>query len=49
MSLHTLTLTLKRTRMGWCLFVNGMPYAVGSQAYCISVANELRSCKGGAA
>ena len=48
MSLKTLSLTLKRTRMGWCLFVNGLAYAVGSQAYCISVANELRQ-KGGAA
>ena len=39
---------VKRTRMGWCLFVNGrLAYAVGSQAYCIAVANELR--KGGAA
>lgn len=48
MSLHSLTLTLKRTRLGWCLFVNGEAYAVGSQAYCIGVANDLRR-KGGAA
>lgn len=47
MSQKTLALTLKRTRMGWCLFVNGLAYAIGSQAYCISVANALR--KGGAA
>jgi hypothetical protein len=47
MSKNALTLTLKKTRMGWCLFVNGVAYAVGSQAYCISVANELR--QGGAA
>lgn len=47
MSQKSLSLTLKRTRMGWCLFVNGLAYAVGSQAYCIGVANELR--KGGAA
>lgn len=47
MSPKTLSLTLKRTRMGWCLFVNGLAYAVGSQSYCIAVANELR--KGGAA
>ena len=45
----SLSLTLKRTRMGWCLFVNGVAYAVGSQAYCISVANQLRSCQEGAA
>lgn len=44
------TLTLKRTRMGWCLFVNGEAYAIGSQAYCIAVANTLRhACAGGAA
>lgn len=47
MSHKTLHLQLKCTRMGWCLFVNGLAYAVGSQAYCIAVANELR--KGGAA
>lgn len=47
MNTKSLTMTLKRTRMGWCLFVNGLAYAVGSQAYCISVANALR--KGGAA
>ena len=48
MSQKALALTLKQTRMGWCLFVNGLAYAIGSQAYCISVANELRQ-KGGAA
>lgn len=47
MSQKTLSLTLKRTRMGWCLFVNGLAYAIGTQVYCISVANALR--KGGAA
>lgn len=47
MSTKTLALTLKRTRMGWCLFVNGLAYAVGTQAYCIAVANSLR--KGGVA
>lgn len=44
----SLSLTLRLTRMGWCLFVNGVAYAIGSQAYCIRVANGLRS-KGGAA
>jgi len=45
---HTiLNLRLKLTRLGWCLFVNGDAYAVGSREYCISVANEL--LKGGAA
>lgn len=48
MNPKTLTLTLKRTRMGWCLFVNGVAYAIGSQRYCIAVANALRS-QGGAA
>ncbi len=47
MSQKALALTLRRTRIGWCLFVNGMPCAVGSQDYCIAVANSLR--KGGAA
>lgn len=47
MTKTALVLTLKNTLMGWCLFVNGEPYAVGSQVYCIAVANELR--KGGAA
>ena len=47
MSARTLNLTLRLTRLGWCLFVNGEPYAVGSQSYCIGVANELR--KGGVA
>lgn len=42
MTAKTLALTLKRTKMGWCLFVNGLAYAVGSQAYCIAVANSLR-------
>ncbi len=49
MSKNALTVSLKQTRIGWCLFVNGLAYAVGSQAYCISVANQLRSQNGGAA
>jgi hypothetical protein len=49
MSKNTLLVALKKTKLGWCLFVNGGAYAVGSQAYCISVANSLRSCKGGGA
>jgi hypothetical protein len=49
MSKNAITVTLKQTRMGWCLFVNGLAYAVGSQAYCISVAQQLRSQQGGAA
>lgn len=47
MSKNALSLTLKMTRMGWCLFVNGVAYALGSRAYCIAVANEIRN--GGAA
>jgi hypothetical protein len=39
---NALSLTLRRTKMGWCLYVNGIAYAVGSQAYCIGVANSLR-------
>ena len=42
MSKKTLSLTLKLTRMGWCLFVDGAPYAMGSRAYCIGVSNDLR-------
>lgn len=45
MSQNTRSLTLKLTRMGWCLFVDGAPYAIGARAYCIGVANDLR--KGG--
>lgn len=44
----SLSLSLRLTRMGWCLFVNGVAYAIGSQAYCILVAKGLRS-KGGSA
>jgi hypothetical protein len=47
MSQKTLSIQIKLTRMGWCLFVNGEPYAIGSQAHCIAVANGLRQ-KGGA-
>lgn len=49
MSKKSFTFSLKQTRIGWCLFVNGLAYAIGTQAYCISVANELRSQKAGAA
>ena len=42
MSKNALTVTLKKTRLGWCLFVNGVPYAIGSRAYCIAVADDLR-------
>jgi len=47
MTKTALVLTLKNTRMGWCLFVNGEAYALGSRDYCIAVANGLR--QGGAA
>lgn len=42
MSTKTLSLTLRQTKMGWCLFINGEPYAVGMQAYCIRVADSVR-------
>ena len=48
MSKNALPLTLKQTRIGWCLFVNGVAYALGTRAYCIEVANTLRH-QGGAA
>jgi hypothetical protein len=49
MSKKALTVSLKQTRIGWCLFVNGLAHAMGSRVYCISVANELRRQNGGAA
>lgn len=49
MSKNALTVALKQTRIGWCLFVNGLAYAIGTKAYCIGVANQLRSQNGGAA
>ena len=29
-------------RLGWCLTINGVPYARGMQAYCIRVADTVR-------
>lgn len=29
-------------RLGWCLRVNGEPYACGTQAYCIRLAESIR-------
>ena len=29
-------------RLGWCLTLNGVPYAHGMQAYCIRVADSVR-------
>lgn len=42
MSAKTLSLTLRHTRMGWCLSINGEAYAVGTRAYCITVAGKVR-------
>lgn len=43
MSLQTLSLTIRPAgRLGWVLTVNGTPYAHGSQAYCIRVADQAR-------
>lgn len=49
MSKNALTVVLKQTRFGWCLFVNGLAHAIGSRVYCIGVANQLRRQNGGAA
>lgn len=29
-------------RLGWCLRVNGEPYACGQSSYCFRVAHEVR-------
>ena len=43
MSLKTLSLTIRPAgRLGWVLFVNGTPYAHGTQAYCIRAADSVR-------
>lgn len=51
MSQNSLSLTLRQTKMGWCLFINGEPYAVGMRSYCIKVADTVRRdfARGGAA
>lgn len=42
MSKKALVVALKPTKkMGWCLFLNGEPYAVGSLDYCRDVSREL--------
>jgi hypothetical protein len=41
MSKNALTVALKKTRMGWCVFLNGEPYAIGSHAYCQEVSKGL--------
>jgi hypothetical protein len=42
MNTKPLRIDLKLTRLGWCLFVDGEPYAIGMQAYCIRVAAIVR-------
>jgi hypothetical protein len=41
MSKNALTVALKKTRMGWCVFLNGEPYALGTQLYCQEVSRDL--------
>lgn len=41
MSKNALTVTLKKTRMGWCVFLNGEAFAVGSHTYCQEVSKGL--------
>ena len=41
MSKNSLTVRLKMTKMGWCVFLNHEPFAVGSYAYCNEVAQAL--------
>ena len=41
MSKNALTVTLKKTRMGWCVFLNGDAFAVGSHVYCQDVSKGL--------
>lgn len=41
MSKIAFTVSLKKTRMGWCVYVNHEPYAVGSHAYCQDVSKRL--------
>jgi len=43
MSQKTLSLTIRPAgRLGWVLTVNGTPYAHGTQAYCIRMAEQAR-------
>lgn len=43
MSLQNLSLSIRPVgRLGWVLTVNGTPYAHGTQAYCILMANQAR-------
>lgn len=41
MSKNALTVTLKNTRMGWCVTLNGEPYALGTHLYCQEVSKAL--------
>ena len=41
MSKNALTVALKKTRMGWCVFLNREPYAIGTHAYCQEVSKGL--------
>jgi hypothetical protein len=44
MTSKTLNLSIRLGgRLGWCLRINGTPYACGTQAYCIRVAETVRS------
>jgi hypothetical protein len=41
MSKNSITVTLKRTKMGWCVYLNREVYAVGSHEYCQEVSRSL--------
>ena len=41
MSKTAFTVSLKKTRMGWCVFLNHEPFAIGTHAYCNDVAQGL--------
>jgi len=43
MTTKPLNLTIRPAgRLGWCLRLNGEPYACGQQAYCIRLADTVR-------
>ena len=41
MSKNALTVALKKTRMGWCVLLNGEAFAIGTHAYCQEVSKAL--------
>lgn len=41
MSKNALTVALKKTRMGWCVLLNGEAFAIGTHAYCQEISKGL--------